>query len=102
MTKRALVTGGAGFVGQWMARAMLALGWEVYSAGVGSPTGAVLTPAERGAVRWLEMDVRSRAQVIAALDAARPDAIVHLAGISYLPSAADAPAEAWAVNVVGA
>ncbi|OYV66854.1 MAG: hypothetical protein B7Z72_10600, partial [Gemmatimonadetes bacterium 21-71-4] len=32
----------------------------------------------------------------------RPDAIVHLAGISYLPSAADAPAEAWSVNVVGA
>ncbi|MGH7689634.1 MAG: GDP-mannose 4,6-dehydratase, partial [Gemmatimonadaceae bacterium] len=53
-------------------------------------------------VQWLTMDVRARADVVAALDASRPDAIVHLAGISYLPRADDAPADAWAVNVVGA
>ncbi len=102
MTGRALVTGGGGFVGQWIARSLLAQGWDVYAAGVGAPAPGILTDGERRAVRWLSMDVRSRADVVAALDTSRPDAILHLAGISYLPSADDAPADAWAVNVVGA
>ncbi len=102
MTARALITGGGGFVGQWVGRALVAGGWEVYAAGVGAPALRMLTADEHRAVRWLTMDVRMRRDVAAALDESRPDAIVHLAGISYLPSAADAPAEAWSVNVVGA
>ncbi len=102
MTQRALITGGAGFVGQWIGRAMLERGWEVYAAGVGLPVSRVLAPREHDAIHWLTMDIRARQDVAAALDASRPDAVVHLAGISYLPSAADAPAEAWSVNVVGA
>ena len=81
---------------------MLAQGWDVYAAGVGAPAAGILNDAERGAIRWITLDVRSRADVVAALDASLPDAIVHLAGISYLPSADDAPADAWAVNVIGA
>ncbi|HVB32648.1 MAG TPA: SDR family NAD(P)-dependent oxidoreductase [Gemmatimonadaceae bacterium] len=102
MTRRALVTGGGGFVGQWIARAMLAQGWEVHSAGVGAPASRILDAAERARIQWITMDIRSRQDVAAALDLSQPDAIVHLAGISYLPSAADAPAEAYTVNVVGA
>lgn len=102
MTKRALITGGGGFVGQWLGRAMLGRGWEVYAGGVGAPASRILSDAEHAAIHWTTMDVRSRQDVAAALDESRPDAIVHLAGISYLPSAADAPAEAWTVNVVGA
>ena len=102
MTTRALVTGGGGFVGQWLGRAMLACGWEVYSAGLGAPAPSILSTSDSRGIHWLEMDVRSRAQVEAALDASRPDVVVHLAGISYVPDAADAPAEAYAVNVIGA
>lgn len=101
MTRRALVTGGGGFVGQWIARTMLAQGWEVYSAGVGAPASRILDAADWARIQWITMDIRSRQDVAAALDLSRPDAIVHLAGISYLPSAADAPAEAYTVNVVG-
>jgi GDP-4-dehydro-6-deoxy-D-mannose reductase len=102
VTTRALVTGGGGFVGQWLSRGMLGCGWEVFSAGVGAPVPQILSPADSHGIVRLEMDVRSRAQVSAALDASRPDVIVHLAGISYVPDAADAPAEAYAVNVLGA
>jgi len=102
VTKRALITGGGGFVGQWVGRALLADGWDVYSAGVGPSASHILDEAERHSIRWLAMDVRVRQDVTAALDTSRPDVIVHLAGISYLPSAADAPPDAWAVNVVGA
>ncbi|HVA56740.1 MAG TPA: GDP-mannose 4,6-dehydratase [Gemmatimonadaceae bacterium] len=102
MTRRALVTGGGGFVGQWIGRALLGQGWEVYAAGVGTPGARVLSRTEHQAIHWLTMDVRSRQDVAGALDESRPDAVLHLAGISYLPSAADAPAEAWSVNVLGA
>ncbi len=81
---------------------MLADGWDVFSAGVGAPAPGILNDEQRGAIQWLAMDIRSRSDVAAALDTSRPDAIVHLAGISYLPSADDAPADAWAVNVLGA
>ncbi|MDE3173597.1 MAG: GDP-mannose 4,6-dehydratase [Gemmatimonadota bacterium] len=102
MSARALITGGGGFVGQWIGRALLAGGWEVYAAGVGAPGLRVLSAEDHRAIRWLTMDIRMRRDVAAALEESRPDAVVHLAGISYLPSAADAPAEAWSVNVVGA
>ena len=102
MTTRALVTGGGGFVGQWLGRAMLARGWEVFGAGVGRPISNIISGTDQQRIHWLEADVRSRGQVAAALDASRPDVIVHLAGISYVPNAADAPAEAFQVNVLGA
>ena len=35
MTRRALVTGGHGFVAQWAIRAMLDRGWSVTAAGLG-------------------------------------------------------------------
>ena len=101
MTTRALVTGGGGFVGQWLSRAMVARGWEVFAAGLGGQVPGILQDAERQRIHWLEMDVRSRADVGSALDVSRPEMIVHLAGISYVPDAADAPAEAYAVNVLG-
>jgi GDP-4-dehydro-6-deoxy-D-mannose reductase len=102
VTRRALVTGGSGFVGQWLTRALLTRGWEVYAAGVSQPAPGILDADEERAVHSHRMDIRSAADVAAALDAARPDAIVHLAGVSFLPSASDAPALAWEINVVGA
>ena len=101
--KTALVTGGAGFVAQWLARALLGRGWDVVAAGLGvPPTASILNPDERRTVRWVESDVRHAADVGRALDVARPDAIFHLAGVAYLPAAAADPASAYAVNVLGA
>ena len=40
MTRRALVTGGHGFVAQWAIRAMLERGWSVTAAGLGDPSKA--------------------------------------------------------------
>jgi GDP-4-dehydro-6-deoxy-D-mannose reductase len=103
VTPRALVTGGAGFAAQWLERALLERGWEVSGAGLGvPPQTAVLDEAERRAIRWIEADVRRAADIGRALDAARPDALFHLAGIAFVPAAAADPAEAYEVNVVGA
>lgn len=103
MTARALVTGGAGFVAQWLERALLERGWEVFAAGLGvPPADGVLSLGERTSVRWMEADVRRTADIAEALEVSRPDAVFHLAGIAFLPAAAADATAAYDVNVVGA
>jgi GDP-4-dehydro-6-deoxy-D-mannose reductase len=99
---RAFVTGGTGFVGQWLCRALLTDGWNVVALGLHSPTQGILTPNEHGGVQWIHGDVRDADSVHHALDEAQPDTIFHLAGVSFVPAARDAPATAYDVNVTGA
>jgi GDP-4-dehydro-6-deoxy-D-mannose reductase len=103
VSQRALITGGAGFAAQWLERALLERGWDVVAAGLGvPPASSVLTDGERAAIKWIPADVRNATDVGNAVDAARPDAVFHLAGIAFVPAAAADPGEAYEVNVVGA
>lgn len=100
---RALVTGGSGFVGQWLVRALLVRGYAVTSVSTHESSAlAVLTPEERGAVTWLTGDLRYGYDIAAALETAQPDAVFHLAGMSFVPAAQDAPIAAYEVNALGA
>lgn len=100
---RALITGGNGFVGQWLARALLARGDHVVSAGLQrEPVHSVLSDEETRAVEWTVVDVRSREQVERAVDAARSDVIFHLAAVSFPPDAERSPELTYDVNVSGA
>jgi GDP-4-dehydro-6-deoxy-D-mannose reductase len=47
-------------------------------------------------------DVRDPAHLAAALDGGRPDAVFHLAGITFVPAAGDDPGLATEVNVTAA
>lgn len=102
--RKVLLTGGGGFVGQWVARALLGRGDRVWLAGQGSfPTERqVLTDAERQAATWISADVRRDADMAALVNTTRPDLIIHLAGISFVPEAEGDPAMTYDVNVVGA
>ncbi len=101
---RALLTGGAGFVGQWLARSLLARGDAVALAGVDRTfTGPpILDAEERAAARWLMADVRDGDALDAAVETSKPDVIVHLAGVSFPPDADRAPTAAFDVNALGA
>jgi UDP-glucose 4-epimerase len=101
---RFLITGGGGFVGQWLARLLISRGDDVTLAGLGTPeTGpAILTAAERRATHWLTADMRKQDEVEAMLDAARPDVVVHLAGIAFQPAGDRDPARTYEVNLIGA
>lgn len=107
---RALVTGAAGFVGQWLCGALIRRGWDVYGARLEAdavapdataPSGG-LSAREAAAVHWLSCNVTSHADIARSLDAATPDAIFHLAGVAYLPEAGSDPASALGVNTVSA
>lgn len=100
---RALVTGAAGFAGQWLCRELLHSGWDVWGTRLDDalPPGAL--DAETGdAVHWWKGDLRAPAAAHDVLDASAPDAIFHLAGIAHVPSANADPAGTLEVNVIAA
>nr|MDQ2668500.1 GDP-mannose 4,6-dehydratase [Gemmatimonadota bacterium] len=102
VSKRALVTGGYGFVAQWAMRAMLERGWSVTAAGIGDASSAgVLNATERAAITWRRMDVTDQPDVAMTVDAVSADLVLHLAAISHVPAAMANPAYAYEVNAVG-
>lgn len=103
MARRVLITGGAGFVGQWLTRVLLRRNDQVFAGVVDWPARApLLSPDERAAVKWTMLDVRSDDEVARALDASAPDTIIHLAGIAFAPEANASPVRAFETNALGA
>jgi GDP-4-dehydro-6-deoxy-D-mannose reductase len=81
---RILVTGASGFVGRWLMRELGAHGHDV-----------VATPASS------TFDIADAASVGPFVLAAAPDAVAHLAAISFAGDARRNPGEAFRVNVGG-
>ena len=98
---RALVTGAAGFAGQWVCRELIARGWEVHGTSLEAPP-TVEHNDPLAAVRWRVADVRRGEDLAAALDAGPFDAVLHLAGVAFVPTAQADPGTALEVNVVAA
>ena len=102
MSATALVTGGGGFVGQWLARGLLGRGATVVSFGLHPPVSGILSPNEHQSVEWRHGDVRDADVLRRTIEQTLPELIFHLAGVSFVPEARDAPATAYEINVLGA
>src|SRR6186997_2101603 len=103
MPQRVLITGGAGFVGQWLSSAMLEHGWSVFGGTLnGPPRSGALSASERAAVSWTPLDVMSEESIRSAIDASAPDRVIHLAGIAFAPEANASPIRAFEINALGA
>jgi len=93
------VTGGAGFIGSALTTLLATSGHEV----------VVYDTFERGRRDWiaypgvssLDGDVRDRTRLIEAVKTSRPDHVVHLAALHFIPDCIARPAETLAINVEG-
>jgi GDP-4-dehydro-6-deoxy-D-mannose reductase len=79
-----LVTGASGFVGRWLVSELGAAGHDA----IGAP------PSSR-------LEITDPSAVTAVVERASPDAVAHLAGLSYGPDARNDPDRAFAVNEGG-
>ena len=98
MSRSALVTGGAGFIGSHVVDALLADGWGVVVVDDLSSGDSSRVAAE---AKLEVTDITDRAALDRVIDLARPEAIFHLAAQSSVTVSVKDPARDCAVNVAG-
>lgn len=108
MTRRALITGSAGFIGFHLARRLLQAGWQVTGYDALTPYYDVTLKEARHAILkdhagfaeviadLLDMDALS-----AAVEAAQPDTIIHLAAQAGVRHSLEAPRTYLDTNITG-
>jgi GDP-4-dehydro-6-deoxy-D-mannose reductase len=97
--KTALVTGAAGFAGQWLCRDLVHHGWSVIGTSLeGDPGPGILGAGDHRVVTWLRQDLRGAEAIAQTVEAIAPDVIFHLAGVSFVPAAGRDPVQAFDVN----
>ena len=101
--RRVLLTGHTGFKGAWLTLLLRRLGAEVHGLALGPEPGALFTRARLhdALASDARVDIRDGTAVQAALDAAAPDLVLHLAAESLVRRAFHAPAATFATNVQG-
>jgi CDP-glucose 4,6-dehydratase len=101
--KRVLVTGHTGFKGAWLCEWLIALGADVTGFALPPPTTPALFDQLGLSKRMQDRrgDVRDLAAVRAAIEAARPDFVFHLAAQALVRLSYAQPVETYATNVMG-
>ncbi len=98
-----LVTGHTGFKGAWLVMLLHALGHRVSGFALDPLPGTVFTTAQVGDL--LEMDVRADIRdpsaVREAMEAVRPDVVIHLAAQAIVRESYRDPARTVETNVIG-
>ncbi len=101
--KRVFVTGHTGFKGSWLCAWLLSLGAEVTGFSREVPTNPSHFEAMRlaGQIHDLRGDIRDREGLAAAMQAAKPDIVFHLAAQAIVRRSYDEPLETFESNTLG-
>src|SRR5438067_7396193 len=100
--RKVFLTGHTGFKGSWLSLWLQALGAEL--------TGFALAPGEPSlfqaagvadGMRSLQGDIRDPAALSAALQAARPEVVIHMAAQALVRYSYANPVETYSTNVMG-
>ncbi|MGH9351554.1 MAG: GDP-mannose 4,6-dehydratase [Terriglobia bacterium] len=97
---KALVTGIAGFAGNYLSKLLLDLGLEVYGISQEQEFRPFLA-LERAAIKYTALDIQDCPRVTDILSGARPDLIFHLAAKSSPAESVKCPRETFEVNFGG-
>lgn len=91
---KALIIGGAGFVGGYLIRELNNAGWEVY---------ATCLPNEEitGECKAYKLDILSKDEIKPLLDEIKPDVIYHLAALSSVSVSWKKPQLTAEINIIG-
>jgi UDP-glucuronate 4-epimerase len=103
VTKRILVTGGAGFIGSHLTKALLDRGDTVSIVDNFDPfyPERLKRRGLHAAARLFQVDIRDRDRLQQAFKEARPEAVVHLAALAGVRPSLERPADYMDVNVRG-
>ena len=102
--KRVFLTGHTGFKGGWLALWLADMGAEVHGYALAPPTVPNLFTAanlQDRLARSTIADIRDAEVLAQAMQAARPDIVLHLAAQPLVRYSYAAPVETYAVNVMG-
>ena len=92
--KKALIIGVSGFVGGYLAQELIDNDIEVYGADINK--GSLNKD-----IKFLELNLLNKENIISVLSDTRPDYIINLAAISSVKSSWDMPDVTFDVNVKG-
>lgn len=99
MKKRVLITGGAGFIGSALVKFLAEKGHQVYV--VDDLSFGRRELAAVADERFLRMDIRDSAGMKRAFEAIRPQWVLHLAAVHFIPYCNQHPALAADINING-
>jgi UDP-glucose 4-epimerase len=98
---RVLVTGGGGYIGREVVKALVHRGDTAIAFDAGMPPQMRTLAEGSKNVRIVEGDVTDLASLIAACQAEKPDAVIHLAAIVGVIFSVNSPSNVVRVNVQG-
>ncbi|MDO8298706.1 CDP-glucose 4,6-dehydratase [Lacisediminimonas sp.] len=101
--KRVFMTGHTGFKGSWMSLWLQSLGAELTGYALKPPTTPSLFEQARVAegMRSIDGDIRELDALTRAMQAARPEIVIHMAAQSLVRYSYANPVETYATNVMG-